>query len=285
MEDLSKLAVKLLLLFVVAQLVGVYTGTVILRDISHNPYIQPLVVTAQPNDASNAGLFFLYMMLSAAVLLAIVKFIKSDIVFRLIEVLLVSTSSSIVFYALFRAILPYDTAIVAGTAAGIALAIVKFFYSPAKNIATIAATAGVGVIFGISFGVWPTIIFLILLSCYDYIAVFITKHMVDMADFMIKKDLAFTITAKQKMYAGRGIPPQERRIDLGSGDIVAPVMFEVSLLPYGAVASAFVFFGALIAFTIFLVLVFRKRRVLPALPPIVFGMIVSFALGKLLGMY
>jgi hypothetical protein len=106
--------------------------------------------------------------------------------------------------------------------------------------------------------------------------------MVEMADFVVQKDLAFTVTA-------RAPPPapgeREQRVDLGTGDMVAPIMLEVSALTFNPIATAFVFVGGVVALGLFLFLVWKKKMVLPALPPIVLGMLASLALGFLLGFY
>ena len=132
------------------------------------------------------------------------------------------------------------------------------------------------------FGLFPLILFLILLSAYDYLSVFTTKHMVEMANFIIKQDLAFTVTAR-----GPPVKPgqQEQRIDLGTGDMIAPIMLEVSALSMSPTATAFVLVGAIISMALFITMVWKKKMVLPALPPIVLGMIVSLLLGFLLGLY
>ena len=58
-----------------------------------------------------------------------------------------------------------------------------------KNTAAILVTAGVGTIFGVSMGILPLLMFLILLAVYDFLSVFVTKHMGEMAEFIVKKDL------------------------------------------------------------------------------------------------
>lgn len=278
-----KLLAGLLFLFILAQLVGIYTGTVILRDVSKNPYVTSLVVTEETNDPMNAVLFIGYVLAGAVIMIVLIRKLSIfPIIFRLMEFWLIASSSSIVFYSVLRFFSGYEDSMMAGIAMGIAFSILKFFRPELKNAAAMLATAGVGVIFGISLGLFPLLLFLILLSIYDFLSVFATKHMVEMADFVVKKDLAFTITSKA--------PPvrpgeKEQRIDLGTGDMIAPVMLEVATLPVSPVATACVFFGAVVSLGLFLVLVWRKKTVLPALPPIVLGMILSLLLGFMLKLY
>lgn len=277
---MSRLLPWIILFFILSQALGIYTGVVILTDITENPYVSSLVVTTDTASPVNALLFIVYVLVGAAVMMILIrKFGLHLIVFRIMEFLLISTASSIVFYSFLRIFYGYEVSTLGGMMLGLTLAAVKLFRPSFKNTAAVLATAGVGVIFGISLAPLPVIIFLLLLAIYDYISVFKTKHMVEMADFVVKKDLAFTVTSKAI------VEGKERRIDLGTGDLIAPVIFEVSTLTYSPVATIFVFTGALVALAVFLMMVWKKRVVLPALPPLVFGMLLFFFLGMVLGFY
>lgn len=278
-----RLLLAMLGFFVIAQLLGIYTGSVIIGDITKNPYVSDLVVTTNAEDPFNALFFIAYILLGAALMILMIRhFSVFGLLFRLMEFFLIASASSIVFYSLARLALGYEASTIAGTVAGLAFSGIRLAFPPLKNAAAIMAVAGVGVIFGISLGLIPLIIFLVLLSIYDYLSVFRTKHMVEMANFVVKKDLAFTVTARAPPAApGK----KEQRIDLGTGDMIAPVMLEVSAMTFSPLAAAFVFFGAVISLGLFLALVFRKPMVLPALPPIVLGMIVSLSLGFIIGAY
>jgi uncharacterized membrane protein len=76
-----------------------------------------------------------------------------------------------------------------------------------------------------------------------------------------------------------------QRMDLGTGDLIAPVMLEVSAMAYNPLATVFVFAGAIVALALFMVAVYKKKMVLPALPPIVLGMVLSLMMGFLLNFY
>ena len=282
-----KLLLQILFFFVIAQLIGLFTAGIIIKDIKVNPYVQQFVITENSEDVFNAVYFFVYVLVGAIVIMAIIKFYKGQMLFRLLELLMISSSSSIVFYAVFRSLAyGYEQAMTISIALGIIFAIAKFFLSKLKNAAAILATAGVGVIFGISLGIMPVIIMLLLLSIYDFIAVFKTKHMVKMAEVLIKSDLAFTVSASVKEGKPRFSEKGERnRIDLGTGDIVAPVMFEVSALSLSPMASLFIFIGACVSIALLMYFAMRKKVVLPALPPITLGMLAFFILGRALRVY
>ncbi|MEM2908983.1 MAG: presenilin family intramembrane aspartyl protease [Candidatus Bilamarchaeaceae archaeon] len=271
---------KLLLLFLVSQLLGVYSGIVVLYDYGRNPYVSGMVVTTDTSDPFNAVLFAALILIGAGLMIFLIKmFHLYDIVFQIMEFFLVAMASSIVFYSIMRVVSGYEISMLTGIIFGLILSILKRLTPLLKNTAAVLATAGVGVIFGLSLAPIPAILFLVFLSLYDYASVFITKHMIEFANFVIRKDLAFTVTAKG-VVAGK-----ERRIDLGTGDLIAPILLEVSVLPLGFYATAFVFLGAFTALCLFLFLVWEKRMVLPALPPLVFGMFMAFLAGMLLGLY
>lgn len=275
-----QLVSKIVFLFIVSQLLGVYTGLIVLQDYADNPYVRSMVVTTDASDPVNALFFGVYILIGAGIMVLLIKVFKLyDLIFQLLEFFLISAASSIVFYSFLRLVSGYEISMGLGIILGICLSGIRRVIPGLKNLAAVLATAGVGVIFGISLAPLPAILFLIFLSVYDYVAVFITKHMVDFADFIIKKDLAFTVTAKGIV---EGKP---RRIDLGTGDLIAPIIFEVSVLPFSPVAAVFVFAGALISLAVFLFLVWKRKIVLPALPPLVFGMLLFFLLGMLLGFY
>ena len=278
-----RLIATILAFFIIAQLLGIFTGTVIVLDIAKNPYVTGLIVTGDSEDPLNALFFIGYMIFGAGVMMLLIRrFGLHTLVFRALEFIMISTASSIVFYAFFRTVMGYGESTALGIMAGLAFSAAMGFRPGLKNAAAIFATAGVGVIFGISLGLFPVVLFLILLSIYDYLSVFATKHMVEMANFVVQKDLAFTITAKAPPSAPG---EKEQRVDLGTGDMVAPIMLEVSALMYSPVATVFVFAGAVVSLGLFLFFVWKKKMVLPALPPIVLGMVASLMLGFLLGFY
>lgn len=276
-----RLVFQLLLFFLLAQLVGLFTGIMILHDYENNPYVSGMIVTADSQDPFNAIFFTAYILVSAVVIVFIIRKLKmSYLLFRLVEFLLISTASSLVFYSVLRLALGYEISTLAGIVLGLSFAGAKVFLPQLKNPAAILATAGVGVVFGVSLGVVPILIFLTLLSVYDFLSVFVTKHMVEIAEFVIKKELAFTVTAK-RVLPGKKV----KRIDLGTGDLIAPVMLEVSILPYSPVAALFVMVGSFVAMSLFLFFVWKKKLVLPALPPIVLGMVAGLIAGFLIGAY
>jgi len=107
------------------------------------------------------------------------------------------------------------------------------------DVTGILVGAGASAIFGISFEVLPTIIFLILLTVYDIISVYKTKHMIALAEgvmelrvpilFVVpkRKDYSFM---KQDFSAKKDDGEEEERgaFFMGLGDAVMPTILVVS---------------------------------------------------------
>ena len=110
--------------------------------------------------------------------------------------------------------------------------------------------------------------------------------MVEMANFMVKQDLALTVTSSVNVSSTTTSGKiEEKRIDLGGGDLLVPVLLEVSLLSFSPIASAMVFIGAIVSFSAFIFILYKEKNVYPALPPIVLGMFLFLSLGFLLRLY
>ncbi|MFA6530698.1 MAG: presenilin family intramembrane aspartyl protease [Candidatus Micrarchaeia archaeon] len=278
---MNKIILEILFLFAIAQALGFFSGLVLISDIPFNPAFHELSVPASGNDLFDGVYMFGFMLIGAVIMLIFIRHIRNDFLFMLLETALIATTSSIVFYSLLRLFFPYLESMMIAGSLGLILAGLKQLDDRFKNVSAILASAGVGALFGSSIGLMPLVILIALLAVYDYIAVFKTKHMVEFADYMMKRNVSFTITSKKYIPELK----RERRMDLGTGDIIVPVMLEVALIPVSPVASLFVFLGALVALGIFLYLFFNKKVVLPAIPPIAFGMGVFFLIGKLAGMY
>src|SRR3989344_7206413 len=152
-----------------------------------------------------------------------------------------------------------------------------------RNVSSIVAAAGGGALVGASLGVVPVIVFLVLLSIYDFIAVFKTKHMVTLAKGITKKNLSFT-------YA---LPTKEHQFELGTGDMVIPLAFAASVLgatsktipePYNFIPSIAILIASLAGLIITLNYASLKTgRALPALPLQTILMLIAFGLAKLAG--
>lgn len=172
------------------------------------------------------------------------------------------------------------------------LTILKVFYPNffTQNFTEIFIYGGIAGIFVPVLGISSVIILLLIISVYDMIAVWKTKHMIKMAKFQ----------AKSKMFAGIFVPYKQkdlattnkvnikktktihRQAILGGGDIAFPLLFS------GVILKIFGFIPALIAslsaaVALFLLFLFAdKKKFYPAMPFVTLGCLVGYFIVYLL---
>ncbi|MDY6788626.1 MAG: presenilin family intramembrane aspartyl protease [Candidatus Nanohaloarchaea archaeon] len=163
-----------------------------------------------------------------------------------------------------------------------------------RNIIDIFSYAGVGALFGTMIGWIPAAIFLVLLSVYDTVSVFMTGHMVSLAEEGLDTDTFMGVMYPKgdvepdkveqinKTVKGHGdANSSEVRIGVvGGGDIIAPMIFSISLIESFGMLSAFLSSLGAMTGLYFLMNWMEEGRYYPALPIIGLGA----ALGLLLSL-
>lgn len=143
------------------------------------------------------------------------------------------------------------------------------------NLVVILASAGIGAVFGLQFRWESAYLLLIILSFYDCIAVFVTKHMVGLAHELIKRQASFALIVPERWKDSNveldRIKPGSGFLILGGGDVILPMIFLTSLYlerPSSAMSAFFGILGGLFANHCLLI---RFHHPLPALPLLTFG--------------
>ncbi len=265
--------------FLIVNLLGLFVGHyLILQD------VQPTIINDDPNDIVNSFGLLGYMLVGTIIILVAIKFFPDKVLYWFLKGL---ESMALLFSTIIVmiAFLPEEYAIFL---AFVIIVIRIFFpqYLIWRNISSTLATVGVGALLGASIGVWPVIVFLILLAVYDYIAVFQTKHMVTMAKAVAKKNLSFTFA----------LPTSKHQFELGTGDLVMPLVFSVAILgeslsagwvwPHAVIPS----FGILVASFAGLAFTLdygskNVGKALPALPLQVGLMLLMYGILKASGLF
>ncbi|WP_241761846.1 presenilin family intramembrane aspartyl protease PSH [Thermoplasma acidophilum] len=176
----------------------------------------------------------------------------------------------------------------------IVVAIVFFYMILFRNewyvtdLAGFFLSVGISSIWGITFGVWAAVAFLIAFEIYDYIAVYKTRHMISLARYAVDSDLPMLFVLPENSgFTMRGLSFDNRGdgnvLMIGFGDIALPSIMVVSSAIYGI--SHILFFtvlplaGGLIGMA---VLYFWNRdRPAPGLPYINTGTIAGFLIAFL----
>ena len=272
----AKTLALITLIFLSAQVIGLATAAQyqeLLQSGEEPPILE------NPSDVSNSVIIFAYILVITGVIILIIKYAKK--LLTVIEAVAVFFTSDIVFELL----IPY--AILGTIPVGLVLAVILTAAKITKptittqNLALVFSVAGAGAVLGTSLTIIPVLVFMLLLSAYDFVSVFLTKHMVYMAKAITEKPRAFTAAfptrTRTKTPEGGEVETSHTH-QLGGGDIVIPLMFASSLLAgYGITHAAAATAGALIALLLlFQFVVTRPGYALPALPPVSAGACLGF---------
>ncbi len=157
-----------------------------------------------------------------------------------------------------------------------------------QDICVILSMAGAGSILGLTINPETAIFFLIIFSIYDIIAVYKTKHMVEMAKEMIKSRAILGLVIPSSVVDFKSslseIKPGGKFLILGGGDVVLPLFLCSSIIssgqPWPLIVAIFSLVGVFFSFLFFILQ--KNRQPIPALPPIAFFSIIGFLLTKIL---
>ncbi len=257
-----------------------------------------------------------YIILVSLVLILIFKVYKGKKLFIAFEGIVIFIASMIVFMIIFGLVndsvlitlygTPITINFLIAVIAALALIYLKNKKQQLRNATAIIASVGVGLILGISFPFYMALLFMAIIAVYDFIAVFITKHMLALAQVAEDNNLALLIgvneveaipasrldkayveeykkdKGKFKKYKhlnnvlGKELVPVAARVELGTGDLAIPLMVAISAYAPGPnfVLSFFVIFGAIAGLLLTMFILRKYRRALPAIPPLFFGIVV-----------
>jgi len=250
------------------------------------------VAFEDPSDPFNILYFFLIMIVFTGVMLFIIKFWKKQVI-KIIYLVAIAILSVYVFYPLFLIFISdYQISFFLSIIGALFLLIALIKRPEWYVLNTIAIFTSVGVIamIGISLCVPITIILLILMAVYDAIAVYKTKHMIDMADsfislrlpvmFVIPKKREYSLLIETESLKEELENKGERQaFFLGVGDVVFPGILAVSafhtLPAFNLLMGLSVLAGTLIGFIALMTLVI-KGKPQPGLPLLCSGAILGY---------
>ena len=257
-----------------------------------------MVAFEDPGDIFNVVYFFSILIIFTGVILLIIKFWKKQVI-KIIYLGATWILCINVFYPLLLFGIPEVWTSLALSIVGATILLGALILKPEWYIInSIAVFTGVGAIamIGISLTIPITIILLIAMAIYDLLAVYKTKHMIDMADsfidlklpvmFVIPKKRDFSLLKQTKTLKEKLETNQERdAFFLGLGDIVFPGLLAVSVfhtLPSdGLLMAISVLVGTLVGFIGLMALVV-KGKPQPGLPLLCSGAITAYLIAGFL---
>lgn len=155
------------------------------------------------------------------------------------------------------------------------------------DLVLILTLPGIITLLGASLSPYTVAVLLVVMSIYDYVAVYKTKHMVRMAKAMIAGRAIFAMIFPEhfKGFFERigQAHPGEGFMMLGTGDFVFPLIMAVSAFSISSTAAWIVFGFSLMGLLITHILFVSQkvRRPMPALPPLAAAAILGFLVSSL----
>ena len=267
----------------------------------------PAEIYAAPIPASStlssALIYVIYIVGIAIALVLLLKFINGNLLFVLLEGAVVFLATSSLLFIVLSSALPnanYLYIVAVSSIATILLIVAKNYRPKLRNLIAITSSIGVGIIIGVN-GFNLAYLLMLFIAVYDYIAVFITKHMITLAKAVSAKNLAFLIgssdveaipkgysTAKDRadfkknvkikdvkdpvlrQLIEHGAIPVMSQVQLGTGDLALPLMLTVSayvsFLNY--IIPVMIIVGSVCGLVFTMHLLKKYKVALPAIPPL-----------------
>lgn len=284
MKHNLKVTLLLLFLFLASHVVGLYVTKHYLPE-AQAIELAPGIIFEKPQmDEQTSFLpIFIAILIATGLALILIKFSAMRL-WKLWFFISVVFTLSISFGAFIPSIFAFVLAII--------LAIFKVIKPNiyVHNITEIFIYGALAAIFVPILNLFSVVILLILISIYDMIAVWRTKHMVSMAKFQIKSRMFTGLLIPYNIPKQKPIPKgaktklvkiQIKEAILGGGDIAFPLLFSgVILKLYGFLPALVIsFFAALALF--FLFVIAEKKKFYPAMPFVSAGCFLGYLVLKL----
>ena len=155
------------------------------------------------------------------------------------------------------------------------------------DLVLILTLPSIAALIGVSLNPWAVVVLLMVMSVYDYVAVYKTKHMVKMAKAMITGRAIFAMIFPEHWH-GFKFPvseahPGEGFMMLGAGDFVFPLIMASSTFALNFFAPWLVLSFSLLGLLIMHLIFFSQkiRKPMPALPPLAIFSIIGFIIAVL----
>lgn len=316
--------VQIMAIFAIVQFGGLFLAISAFSGVTYSEATQLQAVSS----GSSAALLIIYIVAFSAMFVIISRIYKGNKIFLFLEAYIIFIASLYMFGMLLS--IPSGSAMqflygdgsiwtyAAGAAIGVGLVFAKNRIPRLRNTTAIIASIGVGTILGITFSFEAALIFMFILAAYDFIAVFITKHMITIANAAISMNLSFMVSANDieavpvgmlskdeygayvkaakddkvweriaKRFKMKSYVPVSASVGLGTGDLAMPLMLAVSAYKvyFSFTFSIFIIFGAILGLFITMMILRNFRRALPAIPPLLLGILISIGAYMLLMPY
>ena len=191
---------QILAMFMIVQFFGLLLATQLFTGLAYEQVQSAQVISSY---SENLIFYIAYIVIVSLLLLFVFKIYRGKRLFTVFEAVVVFIPAFYVFLICISApfgnayaTLFYGTDLItyiAALALAALLVIAKNKVPRLRNVTALIASVGVGLILGITFGFFAAYVFMMLLAVYDFIAVFITKHMVALANVAMDNNLSLMV--------------------------------------------------------------------------------------------
>ena len=193
----------IIVIFLAAQFAGLFLATQLFSGQTFQE-IQGAQSASALSGSIDYALYVIALIIGfSLIMILITKLYKGAKLLYVIESVVIFGAAFFAFATLLSSLFNYiglqnnaatqGDLLISAVVLSIAVIAIKNIVPRTRNYVTILISAGVGLIWGYNFGFITTYILFAILAVYDVIAVFITKHMVTMANAMIGKNLTFMV--------------------------------------------------------------------------------------------
>jgi presenilin-like A22 family membrane protease len=248
---------------------------------------------SNPADTGNVVVWVAIILIFTAFIFLLIKLNKKWIIQAFIFLTVAST-----LYFVFIPFFPEYPYISLILSAGLTILLYKYPEWYVVDTVGVIIGAGASTMFGISLEIFPTLLLLVVLAVYDYIAVYRTKHMVALAEGVMDLKLPILLVVpkhwKYSFLTEKFDKEKREAFFMGLGDAVMPTLLVVSAnffvkvgsytVPFigsinlpalGAIVGTFMGFAVLMGLVI-------KGKPQAGLPFLNTGVILGYMAGSLL---
>ncbi|MDP2630159.1 MAG: presenilin family intramembrane aspartyl protease [Candidatus Uhrbacteria bacterium] len=242
-------------------------------------FVAPVLVrTAQ--EANLSLVLFLFLFFSATAFFLLLFYVtKRGSVYRVVFALLIALG----LIKLFELVFPLGFSSVLAI-----IFLIGFFLVPAvwtHDLIVVLVSAGIAPVLSGQFSEHTAVLLLIILSVYDVIAVFVTRHMMTLAHEMIRHQASFALFIPERVRDfGANIAsvvPGSGFLIVGGGDIILPLIALSTVARTSMTAALYGMVGTLVGLFINHLFLTLSRRPLPALPLLTVGTLIGIQIGYL----
>lgn len=228
-----------------------------------------------PSSPMNVWHVLFILLLITAMVIFLLRLLHGRLVFQLFFSLAMFAG----VWFLADIFLPAEEATIAATTILVARYLVPRV--AIQNLLVVIGVSGVAVNLGFSLP-WVTLMVLaVILAVYDIVAVYWTEHMITMMKGLLARGVIFAAVLPERPHGNAErldrVHPHEGFMLVGTGDLALPASFVAAVASNNFSAGIFTALGALVGFLVTTIIFIGsdRSRPMPALPPIVLGMILG----------